>query len=189
MQNRPDLSVPTYDWLEDARDLDRCKAEILALLNESVLDDGMLGYDAALTRAEEASFLAHWQWLLAHGSAKVLLATQREKPLAMAFMRVNRNSNYRHVADLSKGFISSQARGGAILKELFARICQRAESMGVEQLTLDTREGSRALGVWRHFGFETFGVMPDYSRFDGRSHSGHFMSQRVAKLKEFIREK
>jgi hypothetical protein len=45
------------------------------------------------------------------------------------------------------------------------------------------RAGTPAHKAWERFGFETWGVMPDYARAQGAVHAGHFMLQRVADLK------
>lgn len=178
-----------YIWVDDPDHLRLHGEAIIEMLNGSVQDDGMLGYGARLSDDEANGFLAFWQWQLENHSAHILFARDPLGPCAMAFMRTNSNSNYQHIADLSKGYVTPRARGGLVLLNLFSRVCARAKKLGVELLTLDTREGSRALAIWQHFGFESHGCLPDYSRFGGKSHIGHFMHQKVEKLVTFLSKK
>lgn len=57
-----------------------------------------------------------------------------------------------------------------------------ARTLGIELLTLDVREGSRAHRLWSTLGFASFGVLNDYARVNGVSHRGHYMVQRVDDL-------
>lgn len=59
------------------------------------------------------------------------------------------------------------------------RLCQ---AKGIELLTLDVREGTRAHRLWQRFGFQTYGVLDDYARVNGVKHRGHYMAQSVQSL-------
>ncbi|WP_261803311.1 hypothetical protein [Variovorax sp. PAMC26660] len=172
----------TYDWIGSPSDMKRDGAAILEMLDASVRDDGMLGYSTRLSREEADAFLAFWEWQLQNKAASILLARDEAGVCAMTFMRINQNRNYMHIADLSKGYITPRMRGTALLSNLLLKICEKAKTLNIELLTLDTRENSRAFKVWTHFGFKSHGVLQDYSRSGGRSHVGHFMNQRVEDL-------
>ena len=79
--------------------------------------------------------------------------------------------------------MAPQFRNGQVVKAALREIARHAETLRVEQLVLDVREGSRAHLLWQRFGFRTYGVLEDYARIGGVSHRGHFMVQTTASLR------
>ena len=88
-----------------------------------------------------------------------------------------------HRAELAKGVVHPEFRGMHFVQLALREITRRAERLGVEQLVLDVREHTRAHRLWQFFGFETYGVLEDYARAQGRVHRGHFMAQAVRALR------
>lgn len=176
----------TFMWIDELNMFREFSPGIVSMLNLSVADDGMLGYGDRLSEKDEVSFLMFWEWQLRNRNAHILLARDDVSLCGMAFMRTNASPNHKHIADLSKGFIHPRVRGGVLLPAMFGEICERAESLAVDLLTLDTRENSRAYKIWTRYGFETYGTLDDYSRFGGQPHVGKYMKQSVAKLKQSL---
>lgn len=172
-----------FDWIEDEHHLRRRAPDIIALVNASVDDDGMLGYAARLSSDEEAALIGTWSAQIAAGTGHVVLITDDDGVCGMTYMRTNANANYRHIADLSKGILAPRARGGGrATRAMFRAVHERGRELGIALFTLDTRAGSRAEAVWKHFGFTTWGVLDDYSRAFGQSHRGAYMSQTLESL-------
>lgn len=171
-----------FSWIEDEAALRRHARELIGMIDASVADDGMLGYAAPLSPAEEDALLAAWAGQMAAGIGHMVLLADDAGTCGMCYMRTNANANYRHIADLSKGYLMPRARGSGAARTLFRALAARARELGVALLTLDTRQGSHAEAVWTHFGFRTWGVLDDYSRAFGRSFRGAYMSQTVESL-------
>jgi ribosomal protein S18 acetylase RimI-like enzyme len=156
---------------------------IVELVNAAVGDEGVLGYASAMTAAEARYFIFNLSLRMASGEAHVFLAWVNEVPAVLAILTVTGMHNCRHRAEISKGVVAPQFRGRHMVEMSFREIVRRSESLGVEQLVLDVREGTRAHRLWERFGFESYGVLEDYARFGGVSHRGHFMVQTTASLR------
>lgn len=173
-------------WIDQAQDVQRVKGSILQLFNESTLEEGMIGYAAPLTAGESAELVDGIQRSIERGNGRLLLVTDAAGPCGIAILETNTAHNSRHVATMKRGYISPRARGGGLLARALMAIVEKARSLNVEQLVLDTREGSRAQQIWSHLGFQTWGMMPDYSRYNGVTYRGCYMSQSVDALEEKV---
>ena len=174
------------EWIEQAADVQRVKDSIVTLFNESTLEEGMIGDAQPLSAAAAADLVDGIQGSLARGSGRMLLVTDADGPCGIVLIETNAAHNSRHVATMKRGYISPRARGGGLLARGLMSIVEKARSLNVEQLALDTREGSKAHQIWSHLGFQTWGVMPDYSRYNGVAYRGCYMSQSVDALEEQI---
>jgi GNAT superfamily N-acetyltransferase len=177
------------EWIEQAQDVQRVRGSILCLFNESTLEEGMIGYAEPLTAEESAELVDGIQRAVARGNGRLLLVTDAAGPCGIAFIETNTAHNSRHIATMKRGYISPRARGGGLLARALMAIVEKARSLNVEQLALDTREGSRAHQIWSHLGFQTWGVMPDYSRYNGVAYRGCYMSQSVDAMEEQVTRK
>lgn len=171
-----------YQWISE---FDRqAVSDIVQLVDCSVQDGGVLGYEQPLTPKQADQFIASLQEGVASGGTSVLLGRVRHDPAFMALLYTNRMTNCCHRAELAKGIVHPLYRGKRLLQLAFEEIIHRAESMGIQQLVLDVREGTRAHRLWQLFGFETYGVLEDYARVQGIAHRGHYMVQNVESLRQ-----
>lgn len=177
------------EWIEHAPDVQRVRDGILTLFNESTLEEGMIGYAEPLSAEESADLIAGIQASIARGNGKLMLVTDAEGPCGIVMIETNSAHNSRHIANMKRGYISPRARRSGLLARGLMSIVHKARSLNVEQLTLDTREGSNAHQIWSHLGFQTWGLMPDYSRYDGVVYRGCYMSQSVNALEEQLMRK
>jgi ribosomal protein S18 acetylase RimI-like enzyme len=170
-----------YGWISglDATD----GRAIIGLINEAVADEGTLGYAAPMTAAEADAYVEGLNLRMASGGSHVFLARVGGEPAFMALLSVTGMHNCRHRAEISKGIAARRFRGRGLVDLAFREIVKRAEMLGVEQLVLDVREGTRAHRLWKLYGFQTYGVLEDYARFGGAGHCGHFMVQATASLR------
>jgi ribosomal protein S18 acetylase RimI-like enzyme len=156
---------------------------IVSLIDCAVQDGGALGYSAPLTPDEAEGFLDHLQQRIWSGDAHLLLGRAAGAPVMMVVMQLNAMHNCRHRAEICKGIVHPAYRGRGLVEVGIRRVAEKAVALGVEQLVIDVREGSRAHALWRHFGFATYGVLEDYARIAGQRCRGHYMVQDVAALR------
>lgn len=162
---------------------DEVAAALVSLVDCAVDDGGALGYSEPLTPEEAAAFIANLSRRVGAGEAHVLLGRVSGVPAVMAVLSLNGMHNCRHRAEIGKGIVHPSFRGRRFVELALKQLVKRAESLDIEQLVLDVREGSRAHALWKRFGFSTYGVLHDYARIDGRVHGGHCMVQTVGSLR------
>lgn len=170
-----------YGWISGPNACDG--RAIVGLINEAVADEGTLGYAAPMTAAQADAYVAGLNLRMASGDCHVFLVHVGGEPAFMAILSVSGMPNCRHRAEISKGVAARHFRGRGLVDLAFREIVKRAETLGVEQLVLDVREGTRAHRLWQRYGFQTYGVLEDYARFGGVSHRGHLMVQTTASLR------
>jgi ribosomal protein S18 acetylase RimI-like enzyme len=165
-------------------DLDGETADaIVALMDCAAADGGTLGYAEPISAEESAGFVSGLRRRISAGESHVLIGRVDRQLVFLAILTLNGMPNCRHRAELSKGVVHPDYRGRQCVQMAFRELVQRAEALGVEQLVLDVREDTRAHALWQRFGFQSFGVLPDYARVKGASYQGHFMAQSVASLR------
>jgi len=64
---------------------------------------------------------------------------------------------------VSKAYLAPRLRRTPAVLELAAAVCARSAAAGVEVLTIDVREGTKAHRVWTHLGFTTWASPPTAS--------------------------
>lgn len=169
-------------WEQDPTDA--TLAAIVELIDCTREDGGTLGYAAPMSAAEEQAF-ARWLKAALHArEVHALLGSAGGYLKFFCLLTPSPMPNCRHRAELSKGVMHPGHRGRNLLPRVFRAIVRQAEQLGIEQLVLDVREGTRAHALWERFGFQTYGVLDDYARVNGQRFRGHFMSQTVAALKQ-----
>jgi L-amino acid N-acyltransferase YncA len=161
-----------WSWPADLAIWEEDLGEMLAA---SVADDGILGYAAEVTPGQRKGFVDFLAREVAHGSGHVLLGEDAEGAAAMCVMKTNSMPNCQHIAEVSKAYLRPRVRGTAAVYYLAEAVCAQAANLGVDLLTIDVREDSKAHRVWSKIGFTTYGILDDYARVDGRSHRGHYM--------------
>jgi ribosomal protein S18 acetylase RimI-like enzyme len=175
-----DLDV-SVQWVTQFDD-EACAA-IVSLVDFAVNDGGTLGYSRPLAHEEAVGFVAGLKRRVDIGEAHVLLGRASGLPAVLAVLSLNGMHNCRHRAEIGKGIVHPAFRGQRLVELALKQLVKRAESLEVDQLVLDVREGSRAHALWVRFGFCGYGVLDDYARIDGKTHRGHYMVQPVASLR------
>ncbi len=156
------------------------------MLAGSVADDGILGYGSLLTTQQSSAFCDDLQRRIDSGESLVLIGEDDLGMLGMCVITTTTMPNCRHMAEASKAYLDPRVRRSSALIELVAAVCQRMRDEGVEHLRIDVRENSPAHRAWQRLGFRTYGILDDYSRVDGVSHRGHFMTHSVDELSRVV---
>jgi ribosomal protein S18 acetylase RimI-like enzyme len=169
-------------WVENVA-VQGMSSSIVSLVDCATQDGGTLGYSQPLTAPEAQNLLGDLQRRIDHGASHVLLGHTGTDPVFLAVLTQSNMDNCKHRAELSKGVIHPNYRGRSLVKLAFSELTARAKFLGVDQLVLDVREGSRAHALWLRFGFTTYGTLDDYARIDGVSYRGCYMMQPVHALR------
>ncbi|KVT15065.1 acetyl-transferase [Burkholderia sp. MSMB1078WGS] len=173
----------TYRWTNGVDDA--LGAQIVELMRRTSESAPIIGFAETITDAEASRYLEELRSNLAGEKVRLLtIFANTGQLIGLCTLRRNLNPNNRHITDLAKGMIHDACRGGGVLPAAFVEIALQCDRDNVELLTLDVRDGTPAHRVWEHYGFQTWGTLPDYARANGKIHAGHFMMQRVADLKE-----
>jgi hypothetical protein len=173
----------TYQWQSEVdAALGR---QIIDLMRHTSQSAPIIGFLEEISDAEGEHYLSELRANLAAQKCRLLtIHAGNDTLIGLCTLRRNLNPNNRHISDLAKGMIHEAFRGGGVLPAAFVEISLQCEADGVELVTLDVRADTPAHRVWEHFGFQTYGTLPDYARAQGKTHAGHFMMQQVSDLKD-----
>jgi hypothetical protein len=171
-----------YRW---HRRVDDALAErIVELMRHTSASAPIIGFAEEISDEAAAAYIADLRANLDARKCRLLvISTAAGFLIGLCTLRRNLNPNNAHIADLAKGMIRETHRGGLVLPAAFHEIALQCEADAVDVVTLDVRAGTPAHKTWERFGFQTWGVMPDYARVQGVVHAGHFMMQSVGDLK------
>lgn len=159
--------------------------DIISMLQESVNDEGILGYADPLSDNDARSFIAEVEASLTQESGGILLAKDIGKSTIIAMCKLNFSAmpNCQHIGYVNKAFIKPEYRKLGLVYEMAIAICDYALDHGIENFHIDVRAGSKAHQVWLRLGFEQFGFLPEYVKINNTFYPGCFMWQKVAKIR------
>lgn len=173
----------TFLVIENRTQLELFFDSILNLLEMSTADGAILGFQKKLTETDANNYKSDLMDQIQGGTLKLLIAhTDSNEVVLNCFLKGSLQDTTRHIFDLQKGFIHPDLRGTGLLPKAMYFIAKTAKDHAVDVLTLDVRDGTPAHRLWKRVGFKTFGIMDDYSRYEGKSYLGHFMSIRTDDL-------
>jgi len=100
----------------------------------------------------------------------------------------NSTPNHHHIVELTRGTIDRSFQGAGLALRAFREVVNKCEELNREVICLDVRAGTMAAVWWQHFGFESYGLLRDYSRVGDKRYEGLFLTQTVTRLKQRIEE-
>jgi hypothetical protein len=173
----------TVTWPSSVDDI--LADDIIRLMRQTTQATPLIGFSATISDEQAHRYIEELNANLATRKCHLLAVRANQgRLIAKCLLRRNLNPNNRHIADLAKGMIAEEFRGGGlVLATAFIEIAKLCTIEDIDLLTLDVRAGTHAQQTWEHFGFKTYGVLEDYARIDGQSIAGHFMAQSVASLR------
>ncbi|AJQ92335.1 GNAT family N-acetyltransferase [Gynuella sunshinyii] len=173
----------TFIILEKPEQLDLVYRSLIHLFELSSGDNAILGFENSFTEQDLQAYRRSLNDQLASGSIRILTAqTSKHDVILSCILKQNNQTTTRHVADLQKGFIHPDYRGTGVFNEAMYHIANYAIQRQIDLFTLDVREDSPAHRLWSKIGFITFGILPDYCRYRGRSYRGHYMHMQAKDL-------
>jgi GNAT superfamily N-acetyltransferase len=180
--SKTEVSGLRFGWLDErigATDVE----QIRGLFNASLALDDMIGFSGPIPAGEQAGFFDGLRFDLERRRKEALLVHGSDGALvAMALLSRNGQPNCRHIAEISKCIVHPLHRGRGILTAGLRCLLARCQRQGIDVLTLDVRQGSRAERLWCALGFQPFGELPDYARVKGQIHRGVYLWARLDDL-------
>jgi ribosomal protein S18 acetylase RimI-like enzyme len=128
------------------------------LLREAVAGGASVSFRPPLAMSEARAF-----WAKAVSVATTLVARDRAGAIAGCVqLRPAWAPNQPHRADVTKLLVRADARRGGLGRRLMEALEERARAAGFTLLTLHTRAGGGAEGLYRRLGWRTCGIIPGY---------------------------
>lgn len=167
-----------FYFIENIYDFERYKEDLLSLLNKSLDDDAILGFNKKLDDEEKARYLDILRNNLKAEVLVILVGIDvNDKVISTCQIKTTLQNNTKHIADLQKGIIDPEYRRTSLLNLTLHEISSYCLRRRIELLTLDVRENTPAHKVWLKYGFKVYGVLEDYSRFKKEKYNGVYMVQ------------
>lgn len=171
----------TYSWIDSPMLIDPLGVDLWSLLKSTSQDQNILGIGDDSDEKDMYDYLDHLKVII-KSNGHLLIGTIKGKIVLTCLLKKQNLKTMSHSAELLKGAIDKNCRGKGFLKDAFRNIVDKSKEVGVSQLTLDVREDSPAHKLWRIWGFKSYGVLPDYARYQGKSFRGHYMYQSIEEL-------
>ena len=146
-----------------ATELVRRRDELVALLADAVEDNASVGF---VLPVDEAVLDAFWQRLapeVRDGSRIVFVALEQGRIVGSVQLALCTKPNQPHRADVQKLLVHRFARGRGVGEALMRTLERHAAAAGRWLLVLDTRTGSGADALYRRWGWQPAGEIPDYA--------------------------
>jgi len=182
MKSNSQITYSVHSHLDD--DLSR---QLMIATNEILGMQDNLGFAGPMDPETGAQYLASLRSDMTKTLTLLLARTNPDGAVVGQLMfRRRETPNSRHIADLSRVFVLPRYRNPGVLTSAAAALVSLANQHGIELLCADARAGSVEDRLWRMLGFSTYGVLPDYSRANGKVYSGNMLFQPVQKLAQHI---
>lgn len=122
---------------------------------------------------------------------KHLLVIENEDGLYLGQFIIDHSyvETYKLRAEISTLMINETIRGKEVSLQIIENLFDKCDSLGIKYLTLTVRAGSKVELLWKHLGFETFGVLPHYSNVGETQYSGVYMYKDIETLKKNLHRK
>ena len=175
-----------FKFISNENAFDSIKNSWIKLLSITLKDDFILGFDDTFFSNENLvnQYTEQIKSEINRGELVLLVATYENEIIVCCTLKFSKQQTTNHICDLQKGLIHPKYRRNGLLEKSLAHIASYCIEQNIELLTLDVRTNSIGHKVWVKSGFDTYGELDDYCRFDGKSYSGCFMKQPTKTLLE-----
>jgi ribosomal protein S18 acetylase RimI-like enzyme len=138
--------------------------DMAAVLHDAVAGGASVGFVLPFTVAEARDFWAAFRGQIAAGSRLVTVARDETgRIVGTVFVNLATPKNQPHRADLGKLLVHRDARGQGLARRLMAAAEAGAVRAGKSLITLDTRIGDAAEGLYERLDYVRMGVIPRYT--------------------------
>lgn len=142
-------------------DFDDAAVELAAVLADSIEDGNSVGFVHPVDLGELVAF---WRSALRTSGTNTWVARDETGRIGGCVqLKPVIYSNGRHRADVSKLLVHRDQRGQGIASRLMTVLEAEARRSGRTLLMLDTQTGSPAEGIYERWGWQRYGVVPDYA--------------------------
>ncbi|MFT5296278.1 MAG: ribosomal protein S18 acetylase RimI-like enzyme [Colwellia sp.] len=168
----------------DGNAFESIKDSWVKLLSITLKDDSILGFDEEFFSNSDLvnQYTEKIKAEINVGALILLVAEYQDELIVCCNLKLNHQQTTQHICDLQKGLIHPKYRRKGLLEKSLAHIASFCIERKIELLTLDVRANSIGHKVWVKSGFQTYGELDDYCRFNGMSYSGCFMKQKTQHL-------
>lgn len=176
MAEIPDIAALSSQDLQDSLDA------LTDVLHASVLAGASINFIMPYSEADARRF---WTDKVppALGGGKLVLLVARVDGRIAGTVQLDCDTppNQPHRAELRKLIVHPDFRNRGIARALVTAIEQVAATRGRRLITLDTRKGDKAEPLYTSLGYQTFGIVPGYSRdvFEDRWDDCAFMYKQL----------
>ena len=175
-----------FRFICNSDSFDEIKNSWIKLLSITLGDDSILGFDGTFFSNEILvnQYVEQIRFDIEKGNLVLLVSIYNDELIVCCTLKLSNQQTTRHICDLQKGLIHPEFRSKGLLEKALAHIAMFCTDENISLLTLDVRMNSIGHKVWVKSGFETYGELTDYCRFNGRSYSGCYMKQSTKTLFE-----
>lgn len=152
--------------------------DILALVNELIEEEVMIGEDKPTTRDQQVDRHSERMKDIESGRSVVIIAEADGKAVGMANAR-KRGGRLRHTAGLGV-FVRRTYRNQGIGSEMIMELESQAKNMGVEILYLEVYSISPSVELYRRLGYVEYGKLPGGIKYRGEYVDMISMYKRIA---------
>lgn len=166
----------------DGPSIARSLEQLSRMLADSVSAGAAISFMAPMSIEHAAQFWERDVMPEVTAGRRLLLGAERAGELVGTVqLLISMPPNQPHRCEVAKMIVHPRARRLGIGRLLMTRILDRARVLGKTLITLDTRTGDIAQGLYASVGFEVAGVIPDFAWDpDGKArHSTTYMFQRL----------
>lgn len=175
--------------LEWVREINPERAsQLLRLMNRTLEEESTIGFPAPIDEETGATMMRQLNADVIAKRRYVLVAEKEGMIVGQLILTPNSTPNHHHMVELTRGTIDRSFRGGGLALRAFQEIARKCEELGREVICLDVRAGTMAAIWWQHFGFKSYGYLADYSRVNGKTFAGLYLTQSTTELKQRLGE-
>lgn len=156
------------------------RAALANLLTHAVQGGASVGYTWPLPPTAAAEWADGVCRALSPG-LRLWLAERGGTPVGTVQLGPVLKANGRHRGEVMKLLVAPAARGQGVARALMQALEDAARAAGLTLLVLDTEAGSDADPIYRHLGWQHFGIVPGHSVSpDGRPHDTAYLFKRLS---------
>ncbi len=156
------------------------RAALASLLTQAVQGGASVGFTWPLPPQAAADWADSVCLALGPG-LRLWLAERDGMPVGTVQLGPVLKANGRHRGEVMKLLVAPSARGRGVGAALMQALEAGARAAGLTLLVLDTEAGSDADPIYRHMGWQHFGIVPGHSVSpDGRLHDTAYFFKRLS---------
>lgn len=174
-----------FKWIESKEELESIWIDYIDLLNESINDNAILGFDSNQIKDLEDRYRKYLFICLELKLLQILIVykdTNSRRIIATCQIKKSFQDTSSHIADIQKGIVSKEFRGDGLARNTLIEVAKKCIDSDIDLLTLDVRKNTSAQYLWLSYGFKEYGVLKSYSRFKGVEHEGVYLYQKSQDL-------
>jgi ribosomal protein S18 acetylase RimI-like enzyme len=155
-------------------DLEAVETALAEIVADAVNGGAAISFMQPFTVEDARRFWREKVWPDVIAGRRVLLVARLDREIVGTVqMDIALPPNQRHRCEVAKMVVHSRARRRGVARQLMQALEAQARALGKTLITLDTRTGDRAEGLYASLGFQVAGIIPNFAADpDGRATHG-----------------